>query len=112
MDRSVESVSRSAAIEDNFTPVGVDVITFYEVANFVGYRHANQVAELNILCRVHHLLLVIYHLRETVLSADVNLSSFAVTTLLRSNYDNTVSSTRTVDRSRSSILQYADAFDI
>ena len=102
----------SWAAQQLITPVGADTILAYQVSDIVANRLTDQVTELDVLLWIHHSSTISSWSRNTILSLYCHLNRLVVLTLLAGDNDNTVSSTRTIDSCRSSILQYGDISNI
>ena len=104
----IDIISRSRAAQHLVIPVGIEAVVLDQIADFVAHGLTDNIAELYVLLRVHHLCTVGSRSRNTPLGLDANLGALVVTTLLRGDKDHTVGSTRTVDRSKSSILEHGE----
>ena len=95
----IDIISRSRTAQHLVIPVGIEAVVLDQIADFVAHGLTDNIA-------------VGSRRRNTPLGLDANLGALVVTTLLRGDKDHTVGSTRTVDRSRSSILEHGDIGNI
>ena len=108
----VYGVGGSIVAQNLVAPVGADAVVVYQVLDALANGLADHVAELDVLLRVHHLQTVGYGSRETVLTLYNQIGLLVQLTLLAGDDDNAVSSTRTVDGGRGSILKNGDVLDV
>ena len=109
---SVNGVGGSIVAQNLITPVGADAVVVNQILDALANRLTDHVAELDVLLRVHHLQTISNGSRETILTLNNQISLLVQLTLLAGDNNNTVSSTRTVDCSRSCILQNGNVLNI